>query len=147
MQWSLDAAVQRAGHYPPYTNYSKLTNAELKQRALEIVQMLEDFHFIWGQQLFDYGNKKGRINESPEEREKRYAEADERLKIQWETEYRSVCENLLKEMMRRVPQEHWPEQPPWGLIALKGPFLIGARPIQDVATYLASFTDLLAVDQ
>lgn len=133
---------QRAGFYPDFTLYSKLTNSELKEFTSDFVRRLGELDLLFRATLRQIGE--GNSQEERDASLKEYQTRIDMLQLRFNTEYRPVGLNLRAELLRRIPEEKRPERPEIPLVALDHGMLAGASPLGDTIDYLQKLADLLA---
>ena len=130
-----EQARQRAGVYPDFTRFSKLSNKELKDATNEIVRQLAGFQIAFDAMLKSISTARASSTE--------YDKRDNALKFRFEREFRPLGLALREEILRRMPQKTEIKGPEIGAAALDFGVMVGANPIGDTATYLQYIASLL----
>ena len=133
---TLKQLQQRAQYFPDYTEFSKLTNKELKEETLSFTETLESFQLEF-KAAMDAGGKAGIADGSP------YDKGMELLRLRFDREFRPIGLALREEMIRRIPKDAIKE-PLIPVFALDFGGMMGTNPIGDVAARLQYLAGLLA---
>ena len=92
-----EQARQRAGVYPEFTRFSKLSNKELKDATYELVHKLGGFQIEFNEMLKSISTAGVSSTE--------YDERDSALRFRFEREFRPLGLALNEEILRRMPEK------------------------------------------